>query len=83
MSRIFTTVGLAITVVIAISTALVLPVAADQASADAYIAAQWAKIDAMRADNAAKAKAHAARCAKLGTPKIGRPAANVRWSIWP
>lgn len=58
------------------------PALADQASADRYIAEQWEKIAALRADNAKRDANQKALCARVGGVRIGLNAEGVRKSCW-
>jgi hypothetical protein len=71
-----------IVLAIAILTATLAPALADQDAADQYIAEQWAKIAAMRADNAKRHADHKALCARVGGARVGLTAEAVRASCW-
>ena len=71
-----------IVLAIAILTATLAPAIADQAAADQYIAEQWEKIAAMRADNAKRHADHKALCARVGGARVGLTAEGVRASCW-
>jgi hypothetical protein len=58
------------------------PALADQASADRYIEEQWAKIAAMRADNAKRDANQKALCARVGSVRIGLNTEGVLKSCW-